>query len=319
MRGQRFCILGSGMWLSYHLRYVTLTYSSHRSFWAGTALSILNYPSNIFDFIKNGTVDVHISDIDHASSRTIHLSSGVDIADLDGFVLCTGWQYMPPIKFLPEGIDQDLGIPYSAPSSIDTEAIVDPIVERADREILARFPRLADQPVINSDLVVLKEKGRDANHPFRLYRYIAPPTLKFGRSIAFGGMYHSINTCQAAEIHALWSVAYLTNRMNLDKKTSEQRAKSTTTVEEDLFWDATLAARWSKWRTPGGDGAQFPDLVFDNLSYFDALVQDLGLESRRKSGYLKDCFVPHGPEDWRGLTQEWLAKAKAGEPSERVY
>lgn len=282
-------------------------------FWAGTALSILNYPTNIFDYVRNGTVEVHVADVDHVSPGTVHLSSGVDISS-DGLVFCTGWQYIPPIKFLPEGIAKDLGLPYFESSNEQ-----DPLVESADKEILARFPRLADQPVINPALKVMTGKGRDANRPFRLYRFIAPPTMKFGRSIAFTGMYHSINTTVAAEVQALWIAGYLTGKMTLDKKSPEERKTSAVTLEQDLAWEATLVSRWSRWRTPGGDGSQFPDIVFDNLPYFDILLQDLGLPCHRKKGLLADWFVPYGPADFRGLTAEWMASNRGGEPSERVY
>jgi len=40
------------------------------------------------------------------------------------------------------------------------------------------------------------------------------------------------------------------------------------------------------------------------------LLRDVGLEGHRKSGMLAEWTEPYGPEDYRGLTGEWLAKHK---------
>ena len=44
------------------------------AFWVGTGLGILNYPTNFFDLVRSGKISVHIRDIDHLSSETVHLA-----------------------------------------------------------------------------------------------------------------------------------------------------------------------------------------------------------------------------------------------------
>lgn len=57
----------------------------------------------------------------------------------------------------------------------------------------------------------------------------------------------------------------------------------------------------------------FLSFVFDALPYLDLLLTDLGLRTHRKSGLLAECFEPYGPEDYRGLVDEWKKKARLDE------
>jgi len=54
-------------------------------------------------------------------------------------------------------------------------------------------------------------------------------------------------------------------------------------------------------------------MVFDSLSYISMLLNDLGLECHRKGGALAEIFSPYGPDDYIGLTSEWMAKQASGE------
>jgi hypothetical protein len=54
-------------------------------------------------------------------------------------------------------------------------------------------------------------------------------------------------------------------------------------------------------------GSRAPTFIFDAVPYLDMLLRDLGLQTRRKGGVLAELFSPYGPEDYRGVNEEWAA------------
>lgn len=273
----------------------------------GTSFSIMNYDSDFFELLRNGTVKVHIADIDSLSNKTVHLSSGMDLQS-DGLCCVTGWKPLPPMKFLPEGIDQKLGIPH-APSTADRHDLV----KKADEEILARFPRLKDQPVHKKRFVpLLNNKGISTTDkvnlstemtPYAQYRFMVPPSagLLKHRDIAFSGMLMNFSTTIVAHLQALWINAYFRNEVSFPDWTSPE------TLEE-LQYQTVLHSRFGKWRYPGGRGAQQPDFVFDAVPYLDLIASDLGLRVHRKNGMLAEALEPYGPEDYSNVVAEWMER-----------
>jgi cation diffusion facilitator CzcD-associated flavoprotein CzcO len=250
-------------------------------FFVATGLSILNYEKDFFGLVKSGLIQIHVENISHLSPRTVHLESGRWIKT-DVFISCTGWKHQPPFKFLPERLEVQLGIPGI---TSDKEGVV-----AANEANLALFPRLRSQPLPHSTL----RKG-DSN-PYRLYRFIVPPTRSLS-NIAFAGCLMTISTALIAQTQALWIAAYLAG--NLSLPTGDQMSK------EAILW-----SEFCKLRYPEGFGARFPDFAFDAVPYLDVLLRDLGLSSRRKSAWC-DLFSPYGVEDYRGLVDEWRSqKAK---------
>jgi cation diffusion facilitator CzcD-associated flavoprotein CzcO len=77
--------------------------------YSGTSFSILNYDTDFFQLVKDGKIRVHVSDITHLSPGKVHLSDGVQLP-ADVLLATTGWGHVPPIRFLPEGIDRQLGL-----------------------------------------------------------------------------------------------------------------------------------------------------------------------------------------------------------------
>lgn len=290
-------------------------------FWIASGLSILNYPTDIFDLIRDGTVRIHIADIDHLSRHAVHLSTGTVLDNTSSLVCSTGWKATPNITFLPEGIDRALGFPWSE-DPLDAE-----LVKRADDEILRQFPRLRDQPTPNAQYRPLSDDApATATHPFRLARFMVPLSMVPERSIAFMGVTMTINTTLLAQTQALWITAYFTG--DLDIKPTVRRpvdlfpAPAPAPSEKDsldfdkdldqdlalgldLAWETALHSEFGKYRYPGGFGRRNPDFVFDALPYVDLMLRDLGLETNRKGGVLAQCFTPYGIEDYRGLVDEW--------------
>ncbi len=273
------------------------------TFWTGTSLSILNYPTDIYEYVRDGTIKVHVTDIKRLSPKTVHLTNG-ETLPADAFICSTGWKHRPPIKFLPEGLDMQLGLPYRSTFTDD------PLAKKADNEILQRFPKLAAQPVINEHYKTLDGEGspESLNRSFQLYRFMVPPAFINDRSIAYTGMMLSIHTASAAQAQALWVTAYFSGHLPRPETSSEKA--SSTFDKEKVRWEAILHNQFVKWRYPGGFGKRFPDIVFDTVPYIDMLLRDMGLNSRRKSSYWSELFHPYGPQDYVGLVDEWKATVR---------
>ncbi|KAI9790637.1 MAG: hypothetical protein M1816_004970 [Peltula sp. TS41687] len=280
-------------------------------FWHGTTVGILNYPTDFFDLVRTGAVRVHIDDLSHLSSKTVHLASGASLR-ADALICATGWSNRPPLTFLPEADEAWLGLPGSSSQAPVEEGVL----RTAEDEILDRFPGLGSRPDVfgptqkpfpgNEDPTTLKQ-------PYRLYRFMVPPAFLEDRSIAFTGMMQSYITALNAQTQALWLAAYLEGKLSLDRlraldKELDDYPKpaGTGTVE----WDTVLHSQFGKLRYPAGKGLQQPDFILDAVPYLDWLLRDLGLEHRRKGGLLAECFAHYGPRDYRGLVDEWRIKGK---------
>lgn len=278
-------------------------------FWIASSLSILNYPTDFFELIKNGTIQVHIADLECLSDHTVHLSTGEEL-HTSALICSTGWRATPNLKFLPEGIDHELGFPWS------TDPLDEKMVKAAGEEILRRFPRLRAQPLPNPYYQPLDEKSEAAvPHPFRLAKFMVPLSLVRERSLAFMGITMTINTALIAQAQALWISAYF--RGDLTPTATEHcppavitasGMKTRSKADVDLAWEAALHSEFGKYRYPGGFGRRNPDFVFDAIPYVDMILRDLGLCPARKRNVLARCFQPYGTEDYRGLVEEWKSK-----------
>lgn len=228
----------------------------HSVFWIGSGLSICNFPTDFFEYIRNGQVRVHIADITHLSEKTVHLSTGVSI-NVDILFCATGWKSRPSINFVSSEHHTKSGAPYCSAES-------DALLTKAGSIILNTFPRLRDQP--NVPKSTRSGTGNDTSaQPFQLYRFIAPPSTLAKRNIAFGGMISTISTPICGQAQALWISAYFDGK--LDRLPTSNRA----------LWITALHSRFGRWRYPCGYGARLPDFVFDAVPYLDMLLKDVGL------------------------------------------
>ncbi|KAJ9640056.1 hypothetical protein H2199_006290 [Coniosporium tulheliwenetii] len=235
-------------------------------FWSGCNLSIMNYPTDFWELVRSGKVRVHVADITRLSAKTIHLSNGESLP-VEALLCATGWRHKPTIKFVPDGLDAELGLPHHSDQP-------DKLMGKADAEVLSRLPRLRDQPVLNPNLKPLQESKQTPtghpNRPYLLYHFMVPPAFYKDRSIGFAGAAMTPAHAICLQIQSLWLTAYLDGNLPLDKS------------EDEVRWETMLHARFLRWRYPGGHGARFPDFVFDSLPYFDLLLGELGLGTRRK-------------------------------------
>ncbi|KAJ5787857.1 hypothetical protein N7457_002847 [Penicillium paradoxum] len=281
-------------------------------FWIASSLSILNYPTDFFDLVKDGTIKVYIADLERLSDHAVHLSSGEKLPS-SALICSTGWRCIPNLKFLPEGIDRELGLPWSA------DPINEKTVKAADEEILRRFPRLRDQPCPNPRFQPLSAQSEAAVlHPFRLAKFMVPLSLVHERSLAFVGITMSISTTLIAQTQALWISAYFGGALTPSTREicppavhAAMDLKIEDTSQVDLTWETALYTEFGKYRYPAGFGRRNPDFVFDAIPYVDLMLRELGLSPERKQGFFARCFQPYGVEDYRGLVDEWKIKQRA--------
>lgn len=265
-------------------------------FWSGTSLSMLNYPTDFFHYVRSGMVKIHHADITHLSHRTIHLSNG-DSFETDALHCSTGWKHEPPINVSPPELIPDLGLPHIAGSAAS------PLALKADIEIFERFPILKDQPDVFPKNKNPRHRPIEADlayTPFRLFRFMVPPKYIHKRNFAVAGAMLSLGQPISATMQGLWITAYLDGTLRMPA-----------TVEEAEY-STELFVRFGKYRTPAGCGDKHGDMIFETMPYWDQLLQDLGLPYKRKPTWISEIFAPYSVRDYAGLIEEWLQLKAAG-------
>ncbi|CAI7660048.1 unnamed protein product [Penicillium bialowiezense] len=274
--------------------------------WVGTAVSILNFPSDIFGLIQQGLVKVHIADVERLEPCRVVLSNGEDSLGTRALILCTGWKVSPGIRFLPDGIDQDMGFPWAA------DPIDRGLVEQAHKDIRTRLPMLHTGPESRTyhtqDMEVEIPTDETVLHPFRLARFIAPLGLWDDHSIAFLGIVNTFNTSIVTEVQALWALVYLNHGSELHHHGGEEvRVRET-----------ALHTEFCALRSPVGHGVRTADFVFEVMPYLDLLLRDLGISTVRKASWWEDLFVPHRPRDYAGLVEEWKMRLSVPQEGRKI-
>ena len=265
-------------------------------FWYGTHSGVYNYDPDLFDFIRKGTVQIHREDVLRLSSHSVHLANG-RILNADALVTATGFTIKPSYSFSPSTLHSDLGVPTTEYTQAQRD-FWSHLNHKAELTIVSKYPRLLLGPFKSpsSNVIQPYNPGVDPelqHTPFRLYRAIAPPglTVQEDRSLVFIGMFSNISNFIRLELQCMWAYAYLSGQLPIDAST--------------VFDETALFSRWARYRSPYGHGRFFPDLVFDQVPYFDVLMQDLGLPYWRKKNWFRELFSPYGPEDYKGVIQEW--------------
>ncbi|KAI1261817.1 hypothetical protein F5Y18DRAFT_193436 [Xylariaceae sp. FL1019] len=276
----------------------------------GDSFSVLNYEQDIFSLVKSDMVDVHVGEIDHLSANKVHLADGTSF-ESDVLLCNTGWKHVPAIKFLPEGIAAELGIPHALTESAPVQDLANQqsLFEAADTEIMKRFPRLQRQPVWNAHYKPMTEqKGIGSTDevtpytpltPYMLYRFLVPASPRFlaTRDIAFAGMQSNLSNAITAHMTGLWISAFFSGKLAIE-------------ANDSTLYQTVLHNRWGKWRYPTDWGSKRPSFTFDAVPYFDLLQRDLGLDPHRKGGWFAEMTQAYGPNDYQDIVDEWLRKQK---------
>jgi hypothetical protein len=278
-------------------------------FFTGTNRGLLNYDNDVFEFVRNGKIRVHVEDITHLSDHTVHLSNGEELS-ADVLICGTGWKDTPPINFVT---DRELGLPgFTSPS-------IWKYIPRADAEIFEKCPKLEDQPEPRSYKPLSDDATGIINEPYRLYRFVVPPAFVQSRTLAFAGAYRSPATTIIAQAQALWITAFLDGQIpalfppidpqpptTLDDLSPELSKTSQNEPANRIMYETVLHTQFGKWRYSRGFGSRFPELWFDCLPYVDMLLQDVGVKNRRKGSWWGECFTPYWPKDYLGIVGEYL-------------
>lgn len=114
----------------------------------------------------------------------------------------------------------------------------------------------------------------------------------------FLGMFSNVLNITRLEIQCLWALAYMTGKL----KSPAESGK--------VFRETAIFQRYTQHRAPYGHGKFYPDLVLDQLPYWDVLLNDLGVETKRKGGGFREIFEPYTQKDYTGLVDEWLLRQK---------
>ncbi|KAE8327859.1 hypothetical protein BDV39DRAFT_174951 [Aspergillus sergii] len=276
-------------------------------FWVGTAVSISNFPGDIFRLIRRGLVKVHIADVERLEPYRVVLSNDGGTLDTRALILCTGWKVSPGIRFLPDGIEQQMGFPWAA-DPIDQE-----LVGQARKDIYTRLPMLHTGPERRIYHAKHAEGQAHTNetvlHPFRLARFIVPPGLWDDHSIAFLGTVTTFNTSIVTEVQALWALVYLNHGSELHHHHQDKAS---------IVSETALHTEFCALRSPAGHGVRTADFVLEVMPYFDLLLGDLGLRTARKGSWWENLFVPHLPRDYAGLVEEWKARQSISQEGRKI-
>ncbi|KAI7121826.1 dimethylaniline monooxygenase (N-oxide forming), partial [Hortaea werneckii] len=289
----------------------------------GDSFSIFNYDADFMELVKSDVIQIRTAEFDHLSPGKVHLSDGSEF-ESDAMLASTGWKHVPPLKFLPEGIEKELGLPHEPSQCAPPEDLANQheLIQQADVEIFDRFPRLKDQPVWNKDYVPVTEaKGIETNDsvtphkqltPYMLHRFIVPPSERFlrHRDIAITGMSGNFSNTITAHIQGLWISAYFQGRLAKDPAA----AVGNEAAMHDLRYQTVLHNRWGRWRYPTDWGNKAPSFIFDAVPYLDLLQKDLGLSPHRKGGVVAEMWSPYMAKDYSTINEEWAR----GSGSEKV-
>ncbi|KAK5107172.1 hypothetical protein LTR62_001666 [Meristemomyces frigidus] len=110
-------------------------------FETATSFAILNYPTDVLDFVREGQVTMHRKDLARLSDHTIHFKDGTSI-DTDASIASTGWAFGPAINFTDTNLHSALGIP-SLNHTREQESFWTSLDEKADTQIFITWPKLA--------------------------------------------------------------------------------------------------------------------------------------------------------------------------------
>jgi thioredoxin reductase len=262
------------------------------AFEVGNALSIHNYPTSFFDLVRACKIKILIDEIDtlHGEQQAILKSRAV--LEVDAVVCATGWQKGYTFKFKPERLEEELGIPFSSELTHQEAALI----KKTEEELYAHYPYLKERDTSRTGHPNPKlryAQQQDPKHqPYRLHRFIVPPSSFSDRNIAFAGALLSLGAFPCAYIQSLWITSYLDGSLALLSGPRKQ------------IWEETYRnTQYCALRGAMSYGRTLPDLVFDSLPYFDTLLKDLEIEARRKGGLfgVRECVRSYGPEDYRGL------------------
>ncbi|KAL9095232.1 MAG: hypothetical protein Q9165_002488 [Trypethelium subeluteriae] len=249
-------------------------------FWTNGPIGMVQH-DDFWDLISQKVL-IYRADPIGTTASSILLEDGKEVPT-DVLFCGTGWS--SEYSFLSPSQIRELGLPHDRSSGSDKDwQHWQPYLDAADKQIISKYPILADPPPGSTRL------AGDDIVPARLYRGIA----SLGdASIVFLGRAHVSNSFRGADTQAIWATAYWDGHIKLPPR-------------EQLRWEVAYMNAFSKRRYPtrGVDGVNFHgDLVW----YTDSLITEAGLSSHRK-GWWSNGDEPCLADDMRDCKDEYLTK-----------
>ena len=245
-----------------------------RAFWCTGPLGLVQHEDFWDTLAKN--ISVYRNDITSLKSSTVTLDDGTELA-ADAILCGTGWKSSYP--FFDEAKSLALGLPHTPESSSEEDKLWESLLESADEQVLKEYPLLADPPQYS-------KPNKTTN--IRLYNCIAPlddPT------VVFLGRAHLSNSFRMAEAQAIWATAYLDGSISLPPKDQARR--------EIAAMNAVSRRRYPS------QGAAGDYIFFELVAYTDVLLQQVGIQSHRKSGWWADLVEPCLTADFKTAKDEY--------------
>ncbi|OAG06210.1 flavin-binding monooxygenase-like protein-like protein [Paraphaeosphaeria sporulosa] len=241
------------------------------------------------DFWETISSCVHIQrdQVRSLDRNLVQLEGGAELA-CDAIICGTGW--IPSLRFFDNEQLLQLGLPM--PLEDEPSEVADrweSLLQDGDRHICSRFPLLANPP---------KHSHRGVSTTtYRLYHGMAPIN---DDSILFMNHLNTGNKMLAAEVQAMWAVAYFDKQITLPSREDMERSVAT--------WVAFSRRRYL---SNGGLGNA---INFETITYADALLDDMGLAAHKKSWW-QQWFEPFRPSDLGKAWAEYLQKHPPGQSS----
>ncbi|KAL8721244.1 MAG: hypothetical protein Q9225_002021 [Loekoesia sp. 1 TL-2023] len=227
--------------------------SSTQIFWCTGPIGMIQR-TDFWDTIAKN-VSVFRDDIVEMRQRSILLKDRSEVP-ADALFCGTGWD--PHYPFLSKDQLVRLGLPHAVeddPSYLSRKW--DKLLQAADRQVIARFPQLAEPPAYF-------QRPQNTTTT-RLFNCIAPLSEK---GILFLGDVHLSNAFRTAEAQAIWATAYLD--ANCVLPSLEQ-------AEKEVAYMAAFSNR--RYPSHGRKGNYFH---MDLVGCTDKFLRDVGLVSHRK-------------------------------------
>lgn len=229
-------------------------------------------------------VNVYRAKVKALNKTELYLDNEDDTHFQCDAILCgTGWQR--GLHMFSDDLKLHLGLPYakSLQSRVSEETQRwKKLVADADEAVCDRFHILKKPPPH-----IYIEEDRT---PYHLYRTIAPLA---DDSIVFINHATFANKLLAAEIQAMWAVAYFDGNIKVQREDKER--------------DIAMWVAWSRRRylSNGGLGNS---AAFDSVPYVDTLLKDMGVSAHLDKGWWKNWFGTLWPADLGRAWNEYLRR-----------
>jgi dimethylaniline monooxygenase (N-oxide forming) len=155
----------------------------------------------------------------------------------------------------------------------------------ADKKLCSMYPMLENPPP--------HPHTRVATTPYRLYQGMVSA---HDDSILFMNHIVTGNKLLAADVQAMWAVAYFDKKISLP---------SVDDMEKEIALWVTYSRR--RYLSSGELGN---NLAFESITYTDLLLKQLDLTAHKK-GFWKETFEPFRPSDLGKAWKEYLEKSSS--------